>query len=788
VYAARWTQLARMARPTAYALGHAGVSIVSLHAFAEIHHLFKTGKVMSGEERFRVVFNNLIMVTAFSLGSHIVTAPETRLPAPVLEFVRKRYGTRFKVLEGRRKKVSAQLDKLRSQPESVEVSELLAELESLYNTEFTLIGRAAKEGRFAPDQVKAALDAYAKPVRALEIEFARMGMPFGPEDASMFRPIGGQIVEFRSDGLQYLRAHYDAAKGELTPIGDGLYRGVIRGEVTYWLARGKPLPKGGMRGAEVLPLADAPLLGPRDVPRLRGLLRRMGLAGQLRHRATFEPQPVEGASTLTVPLATGSVDVRVEIHLRTPTERAGHGLETGHARNSLTFDGTHWKAVIEIDPRLRPEDADLGVVHEANEVAGIVRRLHGQSLTGRALERAISEQQQSSLTREGARGREPTEHDIATAIDLVTLWQRFGADPSPTNRQILERQIRAMGFEARYFAMEVAPRQASSAKPDRSYNLSPRTRDQMVRDVAPSSAVADALLAHIDAWRTATFEQTPFRAADRRSIAARILEYADALANRGPRRGPFQGSAPAGAMDLIEMLAQAARNRDRLTVEDLVRSGMPRPTAEQVVNSLDNLNPYRTLYAELESLISLRHRVEAARASGGAALATSVGYGFRRDLTAVRAMTRGGRIDGLGFAQVLRRLQHALAVGQLVPGTGDPLRPQFTEPADASSAVRLTWRFRPGHGAEADSLFSIDLPGVVKGRPFQLGDMVHADFEPVKSAGGHQTEHLTETGVVVPPGSAPAHIYIVPDAAFAAFVDALGLAAQRIRLERPAHR
>ena len=199
---------------------------------------------------------------------------------------------------------------------------------------------------------------------------------------------------------------------------------------------------------------------------------------------------------------------------------------------------------------------------------------------------------------------------------------------------------------------------------------------------------------------------------------------------------------------------------------------------------MPNPNPYRTLYAEMESLIAIRHRVETARAAGNP-LATSVGYGFRRDLTAVSAMTRGGRLDGLAFAEVLRRIQAAHTAGLLV---GDPLRPQFSPPADAKSAVRLTWRFRPSARADSDSLFSIDLPGKVAGRPFQLGDMVHADFEPLKASGGHQTEHVTETGVVVPAGSAPAHIYIVPDAAFARFVDGLGLAAQRIRLEGSAPR
>jgi hypothetical protein len=573
----------------------------------------------------------------------------------------------------------------------------------------------------------------------------------------------------------------------LTPIGEGMYRGEIKGEVTYWLARGRSLPAGGMRGRGVLPLADTPILEAGDVAGLRGELIRVAQKGGLRHGADFGPVPLPDSTSMRVPLEGGGfAEVHLDIRIRPPNDPGAHGLESGHARNTLKLVDGKWQAAIEIDPRLRMIDAQLGLFHEVNEIAGIARRLHRSGLRGRALEQAILEQQQSSLTREGARGREPTEHDIATTIDLITLWQRFQADPSPVNRGTLENQIRAMGFSGRYFAQDMAPRQAASTKPDRTYNLSIETRDKLVRDHAPAG-VSTPLLQYIDAWRTATEVKTPFRAADRPSIAARLLEYADALANRRPRSGVFRQPTVAGTLDLIERLAQAAMNRDRLTVGDLVENGVSPDLAEAIVRGLPGRNPYATLYAELESLIAIRHRVDVAREQG-LALATSVGFGFARDLTAVHEMTRGGRLDGQPFAEVLRRIEAAHRRGLLVSDPGDPLRPEFSKPAKAESGVRLTWRFRSGPGSDTDSLFSIDLPGKLEGRPFQIGDMVHADLEPAKAGGGHAVEHLTETGVVVPAGSAPAHIWIVPDAAFATFVDALGLAAQRIRLEGSAPR
>jgi hypothetical protein len=75
----------------------------------------------------------------------------------------------------------------------------------------------------------------------------------------------------------------------------------------------------------------------------------------------------------------------------------------------------------------------------------------------------------------------------------------------------------------------------------------------------------------------------------------------------------------------------------------------------------------------------------------------------------------------------------------------------------------------------------MDLPGEEEARPFQLGDMVHADFEPAQPGTGHGAEHVTETGVVVPAGSAPAHVWVIPDASFKARLDGWGKIEQRKR-------
>lgn len=783
VYAARWTQLRRLAQPIRYSAGQAGVSILSLHAFAELHHVYRRkvtqqGAAMSGEERFRVFFNNLVLVTAMHLGGHLVTPPESRIAAPVLERARRTYRTRFAEIEARRTQLADQLAKMRRDQNSVDQEAVLREIESLYNTEFTLIARAARGGGFSLAEVKAALDSYARPVRTIEIEFARMGMDFGPAEASMFRSLGGQFVEYRTDGLPYLREHYKAARGELTPIGEGMYRGKIGSETVYWTPRGGALPRGGMRGTTVFPLAGEPVLEPSDVAGLRGELVRTAATGGLRHRADFGLIPFPDSKSMRVPLEGGGfAPVELDIQIRTSSLPGAHGTESGHVRSDLRFQDGRWTAQFEIDPRLRREDAQLGLRHEANEVAGIVRRLHGSGLTGRAMQQSVLREQQAGLMRPGARGVEATAHDHATTIDLVSLFTRFERDPSPDNRTTLDAQVREMGFGARYFAQETTP---GSMTPTSNV----RTRDALVREHAANPATAERLLNHIDLWRSQTIQQTPLVAADRPSMVVRTGDYMEAIAGASGREGPFAGRSSAATMDGIEILAQTAMGRDRLTARDLVENGMAPGTAEQIVRSLSSRNPYRHLYAELESLIALRHRVAEAAARGETAEA-AVGFGFRRQLVAVEQLTRGGRLDGAEFGEMMRRIEAAHEIKLLVPANeADPLRPRYGVPKDANSAVRLTWLFRRTPTSAVDSIFSVDLPGVVSGRPFQINDLMHADFEPAQPGGmGHGAQHVTETGVVVPAGSSPAHIWIKPDAAFGSYLDGWGLRAHRIRFK-----
>ncbi|MFF5288140.1 hypothetical protein [Paractinoplanes globisporus] len=547
-------------------------------------------------------------------------------------------------------------------------------------------------------------------------------------------------------------------------------------------------PQGGMRGTGVLPLAEKPVIGAAELVDMRLLLVQEAEVGGLRHGTTFEPTAVPAESmrvAVGLDAAGGLVysSVQLDIALATPAAGGVHGLASGHAANRLTFDGTTWRARIEIDPRLQPRDAQLALRHETNEVAGIVAKVHERGLSGTELNEAIAAEQRSGLTREGARGDAATEHDIATTVDLIELFQRYRADPSEGNRGTLDRQLQAMGFAARSFGQElVAPTAASGEmRPVTSLEM---TRDRLIRDHAPKG-LHEPLLSYIDQWRLTNTEQTPFVPADRPAVGARIREYTDALVGRAAAAEPFARLTPEQRMDAIEILAQTGLGAEQITAKALIENGMDATLAADIVATLGGQNPYRNLYAELESMMTLRRRLRSA-AEKGQSPELDVGFGFVRQLRSVEVMTGGGPLDMQPFGTVWERLQAARDAGYLEPATkgGDPMRPQFVAGSDPDVGVRLTWHVRGRPGVEGvDSLFVIDLPGKKRDRGFRSADLMGAHFEPAKPEGGAAGEHVSETGVVVPADSAPSHIVITPDRVFMEWLDRWGLRRQRVRLE-----
>jgi hypothetical protein len=171
-------------------------------------------------------------------------------------------------------------------------------------------------------------------------------------------------------------------------------------------------------------------------------------------------------------------------------------------------------------------------------------------------------------------------------------------------------------------------------------------------------------------------------------------------------------------------------------------------------------------------MMTLRRRVQATGTE-------AVGYGHTRELSAVQQLTGGGPLEGQPFATIWERLQAANAAGYIEGG----LVPKFVLPGDPAVGARLTWRFRgqPRVEGSVDSVFSIDLPGSKKtDRAFGSADLIGAHFEPAKVSGGKAGEHVSGTGVVVPSGSAPAHLVVTPDPVLRQLLEGWGFDRNRI--------
>ena len=67
----------------AFTLGKLGTAAISLQAFAEAQHAIKTGKAMTGEERYRSILQNVILTVALEAVRFITKPIETRIEAAI---------------------------------------------------------------------------------------------------------------------------------------------------------------------------------------------------------------------------------------------------------------------------------------------------------------------------------------------------------------------------------------------------------------------------------------------------------------------------------------------------------------------------------------------------------------------------------------------------------------------------------------------------------------------------------------------------------------------------------
>jgi hypothetical protein len=191
-------------------------------------------------------------------------------------------------------------------------------------------------------------------------------------------------------------------------------------------------PAGGLRGHAYALTNEVPARGGGTIG---GLERTSGpeKVGQAIKRLgplTGDAQvqsPTRGGFTLSVPDPAGGsarIDVAVEVRIRSTADLTAsvHGAEGGAARLVPSLADGQWRAVIEVNSRLHPEDLPHVIRHEANELAGLVS-LHPRS----APEGGFEPHMRAGVFQPGFTGELPfaTSHDRAAALELKGLLEDY---------------------------------------------------------------------------------------------------------------------------------------------------------------------------------------------------------------------------------------------------------------------------------------------------------------------------------------------------------------------------
>ncbi|WP_298460954.1 hypothetical protein [uncultured Cellulomonas sp.] len=486
---------------------------------------------------------------------------------------------------------------------------------------------------------------------------------------------------------------------------------------------------------------------------------------------------------LALVMTVDGTPVEVRVRFEAPAPGGVHGERSGPGRVRVDVAPAtgRWTVAVDVDPRLSVDDAGLVVREELDEAGEIVRRLNARvrgsrPLTGAALTRAIAGEQRANLARPAVIGGEATAHDVSAFRSLGRMWQRFTTSGTAESADRLDRMLVEMGFNPRRRDPDVeralvSTLGAAEAEPLLRHVWGERVQRQGHPEDAPvfarpaihvpAAATHDpAVLAEVRLYTEALAE---FRAS---GAAAR------AAAGRPARPGPAEVT-----MTRIEQLAAAAYRAPALTVDALVREGMPRGVAEGYVRGTGGANPYTHLHDVLLSTFEARRTAGLAGTVVGRRIAVPPGFGETdvQPPAALRALAAGGPPEGITLDELMRRMD----------ASGAPRTIQ--QIGTAQGAAWVQWTFADTDGST--SRVRLDIPGMEaqtgaqRGYEFQSARGLHVGvtYTPPSSS---ERITLSSTAVQVPVNAAAAHIRIVPGAgsAVVSWFDALGLGRPGVRL------
>ena len=232
-----------------YAIGKAGVGLATLQIFGEVQSAILTGKMMSGEERYRSVVQNVITLGALEAAGFITRPIQERIGVDLAkEFgLDKRFAADLVTLQTKQAGLAKAFEALKrsGNPDPKGVNELLDGMQDLWAKELDLLKRGRQRHAISPEQYDAALKAYGDIGARLQLQLANLGfeLPGGAGDLT-FRRLGTGVVSFAEGGEAVIERFYKDKGGKFERNADGTLQGRLpTGEITFYIPAGEAPPR-----------------------------------------------------------------------------------------------------------------------------------------------------------------------------------------------------------------------------------------------------------------------------------------------------------------------------------------------------------------------------------------------------------------------------------------------------------------------------------------------------------------------------------------------------------------
>jgi hypothetical protein len=268
-----------------YAFGKAGVGLATVQMFSEAQYALLNGKLMSGEERYRSVLQNLILFGSMEAAGFITKPIHERFGAAVAKAfgLDKRFSGELLELQKQQAELRTTFDSLKRSgtPDPAEISKLLKGMSELWAKELSLLKRGSERHAITAEQYEEALKTYDAAGARLELQLANLGIEI-PQGSSRptFQRVGEGVVSFAPKSESVVEQFYAEKKGTFKERQKGGFEGRLpTGEVTIYYPEAE-VPKSVASDEAITKARDAAQRAADGDPRaqdgLDSLQKKMG--------------------------------------------------------------------------------------------------------------------------------------------------------------------------------------------------------------------------------------------------------------------------------------------------------------------------------------------------------------------------------------------------------------------------------------------------------------------------------------------------------------------------------